>query len=188
MAARPVIIYVSGAPGSGKTTLAERISKELFIPHVSSDMVHGGARLTIGVPNNRHKTLHEAFVPLMLSFVELGISFVVDHVLQKGLSEQHILDKITPKANVIIIHTYCENPIDRHLKRELSREDKGIVLSREARKDRAVYHVANLINTADPIVTDLPLLTVDTNNGYEPEIEKILAFILENTDGYKEKL
>lgn len=31
---RPLIVYVSGAPGSGKTTLAAKIAAELFIPHI----------------------------------------------------------------------------------------------------------------------------------------------------------
>ncbi len=188
MAILPIIIYVSGAPGSGKTTLAERISKELYIPHISSDLVHGGAKLTIGAPNDRHKTLHEAFIPLLLACADYGISIVVDHVLQKGISEQDILDKLSQKARIVIIHTYCDNPIERHLERELSRGDKGKVLNDDELRARAKFHHSNLSNTASPISTELPLLEVDTNNGYQPNIDKILAFIKEKTNPKKDLL
>lgn len=47
---RPLIVYVSGPPGSGKTTLASKISHTLYIPHISSDLVHAGVRLTEGEP------------------------------------------------------------------------------------------------------------------------------------------
>ncbi len=47
---KPSIIYVTGTPGSGKTTLVKCISERLYIPHVSSDLVHGGVSFTLGEP------------------------------------------------------------------------------------------------------------------------------------------
>jgi 2-phosphoglycerate kinase len=66
MARRPLVVYVGCAPGSGKTTLAQKIAQELYIPHISSDRVHGGVRFTEGKPNNRKASLHDdVFVPLL---------------------------------------------------------------------------------------------------------------------------
>ena len=107
---KPLIIYVTGAPGSGKTTLARRISEQLYIPHVSPDLVHGGARFTLGKPNDRYKTLHEAFVPIMIGMTKRGISFVVDHVLQKDISKnRHHRQTVTTYEDYLYPHGGSES-------------------------------------------------------------------------------
>jgi cytidylate kinase len=177
MSHQPLIIYVSGAPGSGKTTLAEKISKELYIPHVSSDLVHGGVRFTEGKPNDRKASLHDVFLPLLVEMAQKNISFVVDHVLQRNLSEQDVIEKLTPYANVAYIHTYADDPIARHIERELRRTDRGAILNEQQRIERSEFHRQNLSNTRASLDLNLPLLEVDTTNGYDPDFEAVIAFI-----------
>lgn len=174
---KPLIIYVTGAPGSGKTTLAKRISEQLYIPHVSSDLVHGGVRFTLGEPNDRYKTLHEAFVPIMIYMSKRGISFVVDHVLQKDMSKTDVIDKLLPHARIIFIHTVATNPIKRHLERELGRDDRGKVLDDDGLKKRADFHASNLSQTVEPADFETPVLIVDTDDGYDPALDEIVATI-----------
>ena len=174
---KPLIIYVTGAPGSGKTTLAKRIAEQLYIPHVSSDLVHGGVRFTLGEPNDRYKTLHEAFVPIMVDMSKRGISFVVDHVLQKDMSKTDVIDKLLPHARIIFIHTVATNPIKRHLERELGRDDRGKVLDDDGLKKRADFHASNLSQTVEPADFETPVLIVDTDDGYDPALDEIVATI-----------
>lgn len=174
---KPLIIYVTGAPGSGKTTLAKRISEQLYIPHVSSDLVHGGVRFTLGEPNDRYKTLHEAFVPIMVDMSKRGISFVVDHVLQKDMSKTDVIDKLLPHARIIFIHTVATNCIKRHLERELGRDDRGKVLDDDGLKKRADFHASNLSQTVEPADFETPVLIVDTDDGYDPALDEIVATI-----------
>ncbi len=174
---KSLIVYVTGAPGSGKTTLAKRISEHLYIPHVSSDLVHGGVRFTLGEPNDRYKTLHEAFVPVMVDMARLGISFVVDHVLQKDMSKTDVIDKLLPHARIIFIHTVAEDPIKRHLERELAREDRGKVLDDNGLKERADFHASNLSQTVEPADFEKPVIVVDTNGGYTPAVDEVIATI-----------
>ncbi len=177
MARKPLILYVSGAPGSGKTTLASKLSDQLYIPHVSSDLIHGGVRLTKGQVNDRLQTLHQIFVPTMVNMAQNNISFVVDQVLQRDKSEDDIVKKLLPHAEIIVIHTQATDPIDRHLSRELNRTDHGQVLDEGGLKQRAEHHRANLNNTEQPLDTDLPTLIVDTDDGYKPSISDIINFI-----------
>lgn len=182
---KPIIIYISGAPGSGKTTLAKRLSEQLYIPHVSSDLVHGGASLTIGKPNNRHDTLLNGFVPLMQRYSDLGISFVVDQVLLRGVSEEQIIAQISDIAQIIYIHLETEDPIKRHLSREQSRSDDGKVLSPDDLIKRAQYHEGNLKISQNALDLHVPTLIVKTDNGYDPGFEQIVEFIVSNCDNTK---
>lgn len=184
---KPLIIYVSGAPGSGKTTLAKKISEALFIPHVSSDLVHGGVRLTQGAPNDRFKSFHEVFVPMMVSMAKMNVSFVVDQVLQEGVSKVDVIDKLIPFATIVYIHTYAHEPIDRHLARELARTDRGKVLDERGLRDRADFHRANLNKTVSPVNIGVKPLEVDTTDGYTPRFETIIDHIEQRYEDGHEK-
>jgi len=174
---KPLIIYVTGAPGSGKTTLAKLISEQLFIPHVSSDLVHGGMHLTRPNGYDRRTGFHEAFVPLMVAMAKLDMSFVVDQVLQKDISKIDIIDKLTPWAQIVYIHTVATRSVDRHLARELARHNKGITLDDAGMRKRAEFHASNLAQTEHPADYENPVLIVHTDDGYEPSLEKIVEFI-----------
>lgn len=174
MTHRPLLIYVSGAPGAGKTTLAKR---KLYIPHISSDLVHGGVRLAEHGPIDRKKSLHEIFVPLLITMAKTHISFVVDHVLQKNMSEKAIIDKVRPHADIVYIHVRANNPIERFYRRELARTDRGIVLDSKELQLRRDFRQSNLANTIHPLRFEVPTLEVDTTEGYVPRLERILDFI-----------
>lgn len=186
MSRKPLIIYVSGAPGSGKNTLATKISNKLYIPHVSSDLVHGGIRFTEGKPNDRKASLHNAFVPLLIEMARKNISFVVDHVLQRDMSEQDVIQRITPYAEIMYIHTHSEDAITRHLERELARHDRGRVLDKQQLVQRSELHHQNLPNTAYPLDLGVPLLEVNTVKDYNPSFEEIIKFIEQNYQGGSE--
>ncbi len=179
---KPVIIYVSGAPGSGKTTLARHISKQLNIPQISSDLVHGGVAFTN--PNHdRSETIQDVFLPYMIQTAKLGITFVVDHVLQKDIAKETIIEKLQEHSNVLYIHTQTIDPIARYKNNIETNESAEIQNRRNHLLTRAEHHTNNLDNTISKITLDIPTLVVNTDNGYNPGIEDIIEFI--QTEGIR---
>ena len=176
---KPVIVYVSGAPGSGKTTLARLLADQLYIPSISSDLVHGGVAF-LKPEHNRKQTLNDVFVPIMINMSQRGISFIVDQVLQKGVSEADIIDRLRPYATIINIHTMCKNPIDRYVARIEASNLPSIVQRREHLLQLAAPHKDNLSKTNEPLKLNIPCLVVDTNDGYIPNLNDITEFILNN--------
>lgn len=173
---KPTIIYISGAPGSGKTTLARHISKQLNLPQISSDLIHGGVAFT-RPDHDRGETIRDIFVPYMVDTAKLGISFVVDHVLQKDIAKETIINKLQEHANVIYIHTQASDPIARYKNNIETHESSDIQSRRDYLLARAEFHSNNLDNTVHKIDLDIPTLVVNTDNNYAPYLKDILAFI-----------
>lgn len=173
---KPIIVYVSGAPGSGKTTLAKLLSEQLYLPHVSSDLIHGGVAFT-QPDHDRKQTLLNVFVPTIIDIAQRGISIVVDQVLQKGASEAHIIDKLRPHATIINIHTQTSDPIGRYSARIKNSKIPSIIERREHLLSLAAAHKEKLERTNNPLDLGVPSMTVNTDDGYSPAIGEIVDFI-----------
>lgn len=176
---KPTIIYVSGAPGSGKTTLAKLLADQLYIDHISSDMVKGGLEFT-NPGLDKQAAIGDVFLPLLIDHAERGISFVVDHVLQKDIAKGTIIEHLEDVANVIYVHTQSRDPIKRYVERIQKSELPDIIRRRELLLDRATYHRDNLANTAHVIDLGIPTIVINTDNGYNPSLSELIAFINEH--------
>lgn len=175
---KPLIVYVSGSPGSGKTTLGRILADKLYIQQLTVDKLHAGIRLTTDEFNDRKQTFHDVIVPLMRTMARRDISFVVDHTLIEGVSQGDVLDKLTPLAQLINVHLINDDPIDRYIHRNETRDDIQRYMSRAATPENIQRHRDNLIYTQSPLTVDAPQLVVNTNDGYNPSVDEIVAFIM----------
>lgn len=88
---RPLLVLISGAPGSGKTTLARRLGDELHLPVVSRDLIKTGMHVTARSedPAEIHRFAAQAF-DLFFGVVEQllrgGSSVVAEAAFHTDLS------------------------------------------------------------------------------------------------------
>ncbi len=169
---RPTLVVVSGAPGSGKTTLARHLSDRLRLPHLNRDAVFWGLRWTArdlsvdavgpGVP-----AFHEAIA----TFLGSGVSLVADATLYRGVSEQDITSLVA-LADAINVHCRAADAVERFREREARSAD------RLAPIDSLVARVrTDLPRTVDPLLLDWPVIEVDTTSGYSPTLDEIVALV-----------
>jgi len=166
-----MLIFVSGPPGAGKTTLATAIAEQLHLPHVNRDRIYEGLRHAAAdpslpvVPAGIH-----AFRVVLENLLREGVSVVADATLYAGTSEPDIncLLEISDALNL-----HCEAPA------ALARF--GARLETDPRRHGynldALIEVArnNLRYTQPPLDVGWETVRVDTSDGYEPELTDLVA-------------
>jgi predicted kinase len=173
----PTLIVVSGPAGSGKTTLAHAIASVVGCPAISRDeikegmvhatygpdasgfMAHTGDELTI-------RTL-PAFFGVLHLLVRSGVTTVAEAAFQDHVWRPR-LDPLRELAKLRIVN--CTVDADLALSRIQQRARDNPL--RRAHADRVPRPAA-----FTRISLDVPSLEVDTNDGYQPALDEILAFV-----------
>lgn len=184
---KPLIIYVTGTAGSGKSTLAQTISEKLQVPRISADQIHRAISFTNGKRNNRERDFHEVFVPLLIYMSQKNVSLVVDQILLPGKSERDVIDKVGPYAKLVYIHTYADDAIDRQHKRNMADPLMNKMWTKEELENNTEYHKSIKHLTDRPADFEKPVLSVRTDDGYEPDISEVMNFIKNEYDIEKEE-
>lgn len=178
---KPFVIVVTGRPGSGKTTLAHTLAKQIHCPALCRDefkegYVHtlGGTHASLGQDINRR--LYDIFFETVDFVVAKGVSVVIEAAFQHAAW----LPKLTRLADIARVSlVVCTVSPDLARARFIER------VSADPRRDR--FHGDSAVHTArdgiagsggkyDPPAMDLPTLTVDTTDGYNPALDQIVSF------------
>lgn len=172
---RPLLIFVSGTPGAGKTTLARAISEYLRIPHVPRDEILRGMEMTVGGDIDRGEEGVMTYYSILTTMLNARVSLVTDGTIYKELSEKDIKTHLGSRATVINVHVRAKNEQERFIKRELERKgwSSEWATTYHDRLDE-IYP-----RTVEPLDLDVPLIEVDATHGYDPPIEEIIRQIRE---------
>lgn len=169
-------------PASGKTTLAHFISEKIHCPLLSRDELKEGYINTLGIPHGQlndaaARHIYDTFFATIELLLSQKISLVIEAAFQQKLwkSKLPTLQSIAD-IKILICTTKPEMAVSRFEKRyfkETSRE-------KYHGDESGLKKITNdLFYNYDPIQSDFPTLVIDTTDNYNPAIEQILAFILQ---------
>ena len=171
------LIIVSGASASGKTQLSEYLRDELKFPLLTKETFKE-TLMDVWPPANREETVKigEGTWPLLFTAIEMLVDYVPGLIaeanFQTGFTEPRI-EPYLSRCECILI--YCH-------------ADRETTLARiESRKDDPDRHAGHFDQDALPTLFNLiekgayrldlpgvPLIDVDTTDGYHPSINQIL--------------
>jgi len=176
----PSLIIITGRPGSGKTQLAHALARAIPCPAICRDEFKEGYVNTLGEfatqtqDPNRH--VYEVFFETISLLLNRHITLIAEAAFQHKLWAP----KLEPLQNIARLRIILCN-IDpklaraRHIARGLAdpnrerfHDDRPVQAAREGRELP--------IEIYDPPRLNVPILAVDTSDGYQPAFETIASF------------
>jgi predicted kinase len=177
---RPTLVIVSGAPASGKTTLAGHLSRELGFPLISRDDLKEVMMDALGAPDRaRSREIGGASYAVLFRVLKrllaAGVSTVTDSNFTRGLAEIELAPIVAQARTVQVQCTLPAELIERRYIARLAASHRHQGHHDEAALPDVLAALA--AGRYEPLALDTPLMVVDTSSGYSPSIERILAAI-----------
>jgi hypothetical protein len=169
----PLAVLVGGAPGSGKTTLADRLGAALDLPVLHKDLLVHGRWRTLDRATELGVGGVELFYRSMELWLELGVSFVAEQSFYRGVSEPDVKSRLAPHATVVQVH--CRSTSAKERWRQRMEADPLCGPSRL----RSLLPVIDRLDRelVEPLDFGCPTIVVQTDDGYDPILDEVVATI-----------
>lgn len=179
---RPPLVLVGGAPGSGKTTLAPVLARELGLPLLARDGIKEVLFDALGAPDRTQSCrLGGASYDLLFAtagwLLDAGVGAVVESNWRRGRSEAELVP-LAARARTALVH--CRADRAEVVRRAAARAADG---SRHPghHDAAALPEVLADLDAGRCAPLDLgpgvAVLTVETTAGYTPELGTVLRAI-----------
>ncbi|NOK62047.1 MAG: hypothetical protein GFH27_549321n34 [Chloroflexi bacterium AL-W] len=177
----PTLIVVTGRPGSGKTTLAHTLAREIRCPVISRDEIKEGFVNTIKNTEIQKSAAQTYVFNVFFDTLAFLLSKRITLVAEAAFQHKLWVPQLEPLQRIAQIRLILCS-IDPALARS------RFIQRSVADPQRAYFHgdspmqtieevPEQLIATYQPPMMDVPTLTIDTANGYAPSIKEIEIFI-----------
>jgi predicted kinase len=177
----PLLVVVSGPPGSGTTTLAHTLARAIPCPAICRDEIKEGLVHAewdyMPAPGDAlsYRTL-DAFFGVVHFLVDAGVTLVAEASFQHAVWEPG-LRPVLDSARVRIVHCRVDAAVARE---RIARRADETVARRAVHGDYSLLEsfdsFRKTFDSFDPIALPVPSLEVDTTDGYAPSAEEIVAF------------
>lgn len=179
----PLLVVVSGAPGSGKTTLTARLAPALGLPLLSKDRLQHVLLDALGASDAEAGRQLGAATFMQMYFVagqllDARAGAVLEANFLRGISEQH-LAPLAGRARAVVVH--CHTTPELTVRRFRERFERG----ERHRLSHDLDALPRLVQWLDegryePPEIGAPTMRVDTTDGYAPTLEQIVAFVAQH--------
>lgn len=177
---RPFVVVISGAPGSGKTTLGWELSRRLHVPFLSRDDIKTGLHVTHRSDDPAEvwrfsESAFDSFFSVAHHLLADEVSIVIEAAFHADNSTVG-LQRLRGLASVM--HISMTTPTNVSLRRYRRRAESGsrhpahkdlpfATAMEDGTKDMGVYRV----------VLSCSSLCVDGTDGWEPPLDEIVEFV-----------
>jgi predicted kinase len=180
---KPLLVVVTGRPGSGKTTLAHTLSNKIGCPAICRDEIKEGFVNTMKSSHESlGKEINQAIYGTFFEIVEFLLTRQITLVAEAAF-QHHLwtppLERLSQISEIKIIICMVEPYLarSRFVQRGLSdpnrlrfHGDWGVRAAQEG--------IELPPGDYNPPLLPIPTLEVDTSNGYHPNLDDIEAFLL----------
>jgi predicted kinase len=170
----PTLVVVSGPAASGKTTLAHELVRAIGCPAICRDeikegMVHASDRFDPAVGDALTMRTLPLFFAVVRILLEGGVTVIAEAAFQHNVWAAN-LEPLSPLARLRIVQCHTDPATARLRMRHRA-------ASRPAHADIEVIENAGYFDDFDRLAIAAPSIDVDTTSGYEPSIERVIAFV-----------